>query len=124
MFCRNPCSEARRAAHWIQSPPMSITGTADSGTKTSGPPMKAVSARKRIRKGRSTKVSSVPELKKSRSASNSLRLLTSAPVDSGFLSKRILNTLSTSLLEITTSALRPATSTKYPRRLRSRKSQK
>ena len=99
---------------------MSITGTADSGTKTSGPPMKAVSARKRIRKGRSTKVSSVPELKKSRSASNSLRLLTSAPVDSGFLSKRILNTL----LEITTSALRPATSTKYPRRLRSRKSQK
>ena len=55
---------------------------------------------------------SVEELKNSRNDSNSRKLLTSAPVDSGLASSRMVSTFCTRRLESTTSALRPATSTK------------
>ncbi len=66
----------------------------------------------------------VEELKNSLRDSNSRMLLTRAPVDSGFASMRMERTLSMSLLESTTSALRPARSTKWLRRLRRRKSKR
>lgn len=65
--------------------------------------------------------SKLEELKNSRNCSNSRRLLTSAPVDSGLASIRIESTFSTSELESTISALRPATSTKWVRNDESRK---
>ena len=65
--------------------------------------------------------SRLDELKTSRNCSNSRRLLTMAPVDSGLASRRMESTLSTKVLESTMSALRPATSTKWVRRDESRK---
>ena len=97
-------------------------GMAASGRKTMGPAMKAISSRKMTRKGTSMQASSEDELKNSRNCSNSRKLLTSEPVDSGLLSSRMVRTLSTRLLESTMSALRPATSTKCVRRARSKKS--
>ena len=74
--------------------------------------MKAMSQRKMIKNGMSARATRLPELKNSRRASNPLRLLTSPPVESGLASMRRLSTLLISLLESTTSALRPAISTK------------
>jgi len=96
-----------------------MMGMAPMDSSTIGPPMKAVSSRKITRKGRSMQASRLEELKNSRSCSNSRRLLTSAPVDSGLASSRMESTFSTSELERTISALRPATSTKWVRRAES-----
>ena len=76
------------------------------------------------RKGRSMQASRLDELKNSRNCSNSRRLLTMAPVDSGRASRRMESTFSTRTLDSTISALRPATSTKCVRRAESRKLKK
>ena len=87
-------------------------GIAQIGKKTSGPPMKPINIRKIIKNGRSMQANRLDELKNSLSCSNSRRLLTKAPVESGFASRRIERTFSTSELDKTTSAFLPATSTK------------
>ena len=97
---------------WMSTPMPTSAGMARMGRMHRGPAIKPMSATKTTRKGTSMQASSVDEEKNSRSWSNSRRLLVSAPVDSGLASRRMESTLLTRALEMTTSALRPATSTK------------
>src|SRR3546814_19575803 len=60
--------------------------------------------------GRSTSATSVPEVKNSRSDSNSRRLFAMAPVEAGFASRRVDIQCSSSRLAMMTSAFLPAMS--------------
>ncbi|MNC94715.1 hypothetical protein D3C83_116360 [compost metagenome] len=66
----------------------------------------------RITNGRSTSVTSVAEVKNSRSDSNSRNCWAKAPAEGGRASSRMPSTCWNTLLAMITSALRPAVSMK------------
>jgi hypothetical protein len=113
--CRSACCcicdiVARRSAPWISNDPSSITGTATSGTKPSGPPMTKVMAMKMTMNGRSDSAASVAEAKNSRTCSICARLCAKAPADAGRCSMRIASACLNSALPTMRSLLRPAMS--------------
>ena len=82
------------------------------GPAATGPPIHHTMAMNSNTKGRSTRVTTVAEVKKSRRLSNSRRLLANAPAEAGRAAMRMPITCSKIRLASLRSAIRPALSTK------------
>ena len=102
----------RLSGTWRSSPNPITSGTAIAGTRATGPPIHHMMAMNSNTKGRSTRVTTVAEVKKSRRLSNSRRLLANAPAEAGRAAMRMPITCSKIRLASLRSAIRPALSTK------------
>ena len=94
------------------SPTPITSGTAIAGTSATGPPIQATITTKNSTNGRSTSVTRLAEVKKSRRLSNSRRLLANAPAEAGRAAMRMPSTCSKIRPASLMSAILPALSTK------------
>ena len=102
---------------WMARPMRMVRGSTAMKTKAMGPPMYQNMAMKMTMKGRSTKLTRVAEVKKSRSTSSSRSRLAKEPTEAGLSLRRMFSSWSKSLPSSSTSIFFPVLSMKCARRV-------